>query len=30
MWEDQKVLVHGDATPENFRFGKPDFDTSEA
>ena len=21
MWEDQKVLVHGDATPENFRFG---------
>jgi aminoglycoside phosphotransferase (APT) family kinase protein len=22
MWEDQKVLVHGDATPENFRFGK--------
>ena len=22
MWEDQKVLVHGDATPENFKFGK--------
>jgi len=22
MWEDQQVLVHGDATPENFRFGK--------
>lgn len=22
MWEDQKVLVHGDATPENFMFGK--------
>jgi aminoglycoside phosphotransferase (APT) family kinase protein len=22
MWEDQKVLVHGDATPENFIFGK--------
>ncbi len=21
MWEDQKVLVHGDATPENFMFG---------
>lgn len=21
MWEDQKVLVHGDATPENFLFG---------
>lgn len=21
MWEDQQVLVHGDATPENFRFG---------
>lgn len=21
MWEDQKVLVHGDATPENFVFG---------
>jgi aminoglycoside phosphotransferase (APT) family kinase protein len=22
MWEDNKVLVHGDATPENFMFGK--------
>lgn len=22
MWEDQKVLVHGDATPENFKFGE--------
>jgi aminoglycoside phosphotransferase (APT) family kinase protein len=22
MWEDRKVLVHGDATPENFMFGK--------
>lgn len=22
MWQDQKVLVHGDATPENFMFGK--------
>ena len=22
MWEDQQVLVHGDATPENFRFGE--------
>jgi aminoglycoside phosphotransferase (APT) family kinase protein len=22
MWEDRKVLVHGDATPENFRFGR--------
>jgi len=22
MWEDQKVLVHGDATPENFMFGE--------
>ena len=22
MWEDQKVMVHGDATPENFMFGK--------
>ena len=22
MWEDQKVLVHGDATPENFMFGQ--------
>ena len=22
MWEDQKVLVHGDATPENFIFGE--------
>ena len=22
MWEDQKVLVHGDATPENFLFGE--------
>ena len=22
MWEDQKVFVHGDATPENFTFGK--------
>lgn len=21
MWEDQQVLVHGDATPENFMFG---------
>ncbi len=21
MWEDQKVLVHGDATPDNFMFG---------
>lgn len=21
MWQDQKVLVHGDATPENFMFG---------
>jgi len=21
MWEDRKVLVHGDATPENFMFG---------
>lgn len=21
MWEDRQVLVHGDATPENFRFG---------
>ena len=21
MWEDQKVMVHGDATPENFVFG---------
>jgi len=21
MWEDQKVIVHGDATPENFKFG---------
>jgi aminoglycoside phosphotransferase (APT) family kinase protein len=21
MWEDQKVMVHGDATPENFMFG---------
>ena len=21
MWEDQKVIVHGDATPENFIFG---------
>ena len=21
MWEDQKVLVHGDATPDNFKFG---------
>ena len=21
MWEDQKVIVHGDATPENFMFG---------
>jgi aminoglycoside phosphotransferase (APT) family kinase protein len=22
MWEDRKVLVHGDATPENFMFGE--------
>jgi aminoglycoside phosphotransferase (APT) family kinase protein len=22
MWEDQRVLVHGDATPENFMFGR--------
>jgi hypothetical protein len=21
MWEDQQVLVHGDATPDNFMFG---------
>jgi aminoglycoside phosphotransferase (APT) family kinase protein len=21
MWQDQKVIVHGDATPENFMFG---------
>jgi len=21
MWEDQKVVVHGDATPDNFMFG---------
>ena len=22
MWEDHKVMVHGDATPDNFMFGK--------